>query len=324
MRAIEFRDELRVTDNYPVPEPEKGEALIKVLTAGICNTDIEITKGYKGFTGILGHEFVGVVEKINHADQDLIGKRVVGEINCGCGSCPDCYKGQENHCSNRSVLGILNRNGCFADYIVLPVKNLLEVPDCISNREAVFAEPLAAAFEILQQIQIRPTHRVLVLGDGKLGLLISLVISLTQADVMLVGKHQEKLDIARNQNVKTTILSDLKEERVYDVVVEATGSIGGFEQAIRLVRPRGTIVLKSTIASEKPLNLSQIVIDEITVLGSCCGPFKPALRALQRKLIDVDPLVSREFPFTQAKDAFDLSRTKGIVKVLVNFQDNGR
>ncbi|MEW6664511.1 MAG: alcohol dehydrogenase catalytic domain-containing protein [Thermodesulfobacteriota bacterium] len=322
MRALEFRKSLRVTEDYPVPEPSVGEALIKVLIAGICNTDIEITKGYMGFEGILGHEFVGMVERINGPDQDLVGKRVVGEINCGCGRCPYCLKGEENHCPGRSVLGIFNRNGCLADYTTLPVKNLLEVPEGIPNRAAVFAEPLAAAFEILQQAQVRPAHRVLVLGDGKLGLLISLTLSLTQAEVMLVGKHPEKLAIARSQNVKATILSDLKEERIYDIVVEATGTVSGFEQAMRLVRPRGTIVLKSTIASEKPLNLSQIVVDEIAVLGSRCGPFKPALNALQRRWIDVEPLISREFPFAQAREAFDLSRTKGIIKVLVNFEES--
>jgi threonine dehydrogenase-like Zn-dependent dehydrogenase len=319
MRAIEFDKELKITEMAIIPEPKEGEALIKILTAGICNTDIEITKGYMGFSGILGHEFVGIVEKINDKKQDLLNKRVVGEINCGCGSCEYCLKGLETHCPNRSVLGIFNKNGCFAEYITLPIKNLHIVPDSVSNQEAVFAEPVAAAFEILEQMQIKPTDKVLVLGDGKLGILISLVLNLTQAEVLLVGKHKDKLDIAKAQQVKTKLLDELEEKRIYDVVVEATGNINGFEQAMRLVKPRGTIVLKSTIASEKPLNLAPIVIDEITVLGSRCGVFEPALKVMQRKLIDVKPLISAEFDFSQAKEAFDLSKTRGILKVLVNF-----
>lgn len=319
MRAIEFNKELKITKNYPMPEPQEGEALIKILTAGICNTDIEITKGYMGFSGVLGHEFVGIVEKINSSNQELLKQRIVGDINCDCGSCEYCLKGLETHCPIRTVLGIFNKNGCFADYITLPIKNLHKVPENVSNKEAVFTEPLAAAFEILDQIQITPTDRVLILGDGKLGLLISLVLNLTQAEITLVGKHQEKLDIAKNQNVNTKLLPDLIVEKKYDVVVEATGSINGFELAQKLVKPRGTIVLKSTIASEKALNLAPIVIDEIKIIGSRCGPFKPALRALEKKLIDVTPLISKEFNFNEAEEAFELSKTKRILKVLINF-----
>ena len=319
MKAIEFNKELKIIENYPMPEPQKGEALIKIITAGICNTDIEIMKGYMGFSGILGHEFVGIVEKINDSNQDLINQRVVGEINCGCGSCEYCLKGFETHCPSRTVLGIFNKNGCFADYITLPLKNIYKVPEKISNKEAVFAEPLAAAFEILDQIQIKPTDKVLILGDGKLGLLISLVLNLTQAEIILVGKHQEKLAIAKNQNVNTKLLSDLVIEKNYDVVVEATGSINGFELSQKLVKPRGTIVLKSTVASEKALNLAPIVIDEIKIIGSRCGSFKPALRALEKNLINVIPLISEEYNFNEALKAFELSKTKGILKVLINF-----
>jgi len=319
MRAIEFNNELKITENYSMPEPQKGEALIKIIIAGICNTDIEITKGYMGFSGILGHEFVGIVEKINGTDQELLNHRVVGEINCGCRCCEYCLTGLENHCPTRTVVGIFNRNGCFADYVTLPLKNLHKVPENISNQEAVFAEPLAAAFEILDQIQIKPTDKVLILGDGKLGLLISFVLNLTEAEITLIGKHQEKLDIAKNQNVNTNLLSDLSIEKIYDVVVEATGSISGFELAQKLVKPRGTIVLKSTIASEKALNLAPIVIDEIKIIGSRCGPFKPALSALEKNLIDVTPLISKEFNFNQAQEAFKLSKTKGILKILINF-----
>ncbi len=319
MRAVEFNKELKITEDYAVPELNEGEALIKILTAGICNTDIEITKGYMGFFGILGHEFVGIVEKINGNNQELLNQRVVGEINCGCGQCEYCFKDLERHCYNRSVLGIFNKNGCFADYITLPVKNLHKVPDSVINKQAVFAEPLAAAFEILEQIQIKPTYKVLILGDGKLGLLISFVLNLTQADVILVGKHEEKLDIAKKQNVNVKLLRDLSVKKDYDIVVEATGSISGFELSQKLVKPRGIIVLKSTLASEKPLNLAQIVVDEILILGSRCGSFKPALKALERNLINVNPLISAEFSFDETIKAFEISKTKGILKVLINF-----
>jgi len=319
MKAISFEKELLFTENCIIPEPKEEEALIKVITAGICNTDVEITKGYMGFNGILGHEFVGMVEKINSKNQELLGKRVVGEINCGCQTCDFCKNGLEIHCPNRSVLGIFNRNGCFAEYTTLPLKNLYEVPENITNQEATFVEPIAAAYEILEQIKITPNKKVLVLGDGKLGLLVALVLNLTGAEIILVGKHPEKLSIAQNQGVKTQTLNQLKIEKIYDIVVEATGSISGFETAISLTKPRGTLVLKSTLASEKPLNLSQIVIDEITIIGSRCGPFKPAIDALKNKLIDVKPLISGEFEFKDAKNAFELAKTKGVLKVLINF-----
>jgi len=319
MKAILFGKELMFTENQPAPEPKEDEALIKVLTAGICNTDIEITKGYMGYTGILGHEFVGIVEKINSKNQELLGKRVVGEINCGCQTCDYCQIGLETHCQDRTVLGIFGRNGCFGEYTTLPLKNLYEVPDNISNQEATFVEPIAAAYEILEQIKITPENKVLVLGDGKLGLLVALVLNLTGAEVILVGKHSEKLLIAQNQGLKTQTLEEFKIEKIYDVVVEATGSINGFETAISLTKPRGSLVLKSTVASEKPLNLSQIVIDEITITGSRCGPFKPAINALKNKLIDVKPLISDEFDFKDAKQAFEKATTKGILKVLINF-----
>lgn len=319
MKCIEFNKELIISENYPIPEPLQGEALIKILTAGICNTDIEITKGYMNFSGILGHEFVGIVEKINDSNQELLNQRVVAEINCGCGHCEYCLKGLENHCMSRTVLGILNKNGCFADYITLPLKNIHKVPDNVTNQEAVFTEPLAAAFEIPNQIQIKPTDKVLVLGDGKLGILISLVLNLTQAEVTLVGKHKDKLDIAENQNINTKLLENLPVEKIYDIVVEATGSISGFELAQSLVKPLGTIVLKSTFAAEKPLNFAAIVIDEIKIIGSRCGSFKPALRLLEQKIIDFNPLISAEFDFCESQQAFDLSKTKGILKVLINF-----
>lgn len=317
MKALVFDNSLKLVD-MSIPEPEYGEALIKVSMAGICNTDLEITKGYMGFSGILGHEFVGIVEKINGNSQEWLGKRVVGEINCACGVCDLCKKGLNTHCSGRSVLGIHNKNGCFAEYITLPVKNLVEVPDNVKDEEAVFVEPLAAAFEITEQIHIKSTDRVLVLGDGKLGLLISLVLNLTQADVMLAGKHPEKLQIAEDQNVKTVLINELSNERSFDIVVDATGSISGFEMAMKLVRPRGVLVLKSTVAGGKELNLAPVVIDEISVIGSRCGPFKPAVKVLERKQLDVQPLISKLYDFDNALDAFEFSMTKGVLKVLLS------
>ncbi|EKE04481.1 MAG: alcohol dehydrogenase GroES protein [uncultured bacterium] len=320
MRAIEFDGEIKIHNDFPKPEPDKGEALIKINMAGICNTDLEITKGYMGFSGILGHEFVGVVEKINGDNQELVGKRVVGEINCGCGACECCSSGLQNHCPERNVLGILNRNGCFADYITLPVNNLVEIPDSVSDEEAVLVEPLAAAFEIITQIYLKPSDKVLILGDGKLGLLIALVLKLSPSKIILVGKHEEKLKIAKNQGVETVLFNDLEHKRDYDVVVDATGSAGGFELALKLVKPRGAVVLKSTVAENKDINLSPLVIDEILLVGSRCGPFKPAIKALEKKLIDVKPLISKIFSFDQAKEAFEINKTKEVLKVLIDFR----
>lgn len=320
MRAIEFNKEIVLHENYPIPEPEIGEALIKVDMAGICNTDLEIVKGYMGFTGILGHEFVGHVVKINGDQQDLTGKRVVGEINCACKTCEYCRKELYTHCPNRSVLGIFNKNGCFADYITLPVNNLYEVPDSVTDEEAVFVEPVAAAFEILDQIQIKPEDKVLILGDGKLGLIISLVLSQTAGDITLVGKHQEKLNKVKQQGIKTTLLNDLEIEKKYDVVVEATGSAGGFELALSLLKPRGTLVLKSTVADNKEINLAPVVVDEITIIGSRCGPFKPAVKALEKKVFDVKPLISGIYEFKNAKEAFNSNKCKNLLKVIIDFR----
>ena len=298
-----------------MPIQKLGEALIKVNTIGICNTDYEITKGYMGYKGILGHEFTGVVQNANN--KDLIGKRVVGEINCGCGVCEWCKQGLARHCFNRSTLGIWQREGCFAEYVCLPAKNLLEIPENVTDEEAVFVEPLAAALEILEQVHIPPYKKVVVLGDGKLGLIIALSLNAAGLDVLLVGKHEEKLGIAKSQGVNTTLLSDLKIEKVYDYVVEATGSISGFETSLALTKPRGILILKSTIAASKEFNLAPIVIDEITVLGSRCGQFAPALRLLASKRIDVNPLISDVFDIDDSVKAFERNTEKASVKVLV-------
>lgn len=315
MKAVVFDDGLKLDKNYPMPSQKPGEALIKVNTIGICNTDYEITKGYMGYKGILGHEFTGVVQ--NASNKDLIGKRVVGEINCGCGDCDWCNKGLARHCFNRSTLGIWQREGCFAEYVSLPETNLLLIPDNVSDNEAVFVEPLAAALEILEQVHIPPYKKVLVLGDGKLGLIIALALNASGLDITLVGKHNEKLQVAKQQGVKTLLLSDLKIEKSYDYVVEATGSISGFETSLSLTKPRGTLILKSTIAASKEINLAPIVIDEITIVGSRCGQFAPALRMLEQKKIDVLPLISDIYSIDDSVDAFEKNKDKSSIKVLV-------
>lgn len=319
MRALVFNNKLELKQNFEKPTPKENEALIKVKLVGICNTDYEITKGYMGYNGILGHEFVGVVEEINGEDKSLLGKRVVGEINLGCKNCDYCAKGLERHCPNRQTLGIFNKDGCFADYVTLPLSNLLEVNEKINDETAVFVEPLAAALEILEQLHIKPYEKVCVLGDGKLGLITALALNASNVDVTLVGKHQNKLDIAKEQNVKTMLLENLKQEdnKSFDVVVEATGRVSGFETSLSLVKPRGVLVLKSTIATGKELNLAPIVIDEITVLGSRCGQFAPALRLMEKNVIDFSKLISAKLSFDDAILGFEKNKEKNTIKILL-------
>ena len=321
MKAVVFDEGLKLDKNYAKPVPQKGEALVRVTLAGICNTDYEITKGYMGYKGILGHEAVGIVEEVNSNDQSLVGKRVVAEISYGCDdpNCPWCAVKNYRHCPNRHTLGIWRKDGCFAEYFTMPVNVLFEVPENVSDEQAVFVEPLAAALEINEQLHIKPMDRIIVLGDGKLGLTTALALSAQNLDVLLVGKHQNKLDIAKAQGVKTCLLADLKQEKIYDVVVEATGSLSGFETAMALVRPRGVLVLKSTIAASKEFNLAPIVIDEITVLGSRCGQFPPALRMLASGKIDFKPLISAVYSVDDAIEAFEKNKEKDTLKVLIKF-----
>ena len=317
MRAVVFDNELKLVKDYKNPIPKAGEALIKTKMVGICNTDYEITLGYMGYKGVIGHEFVGVVE--NCDDKSLIGKRVVGDINCGCGECDWCKKDLHRHCPNRQTLGIWQKDGCFSDYFTLPVKNLLEVPNNVPDEQAVFVEPLAAALEILEQIHIQPIQKVLVLGDGKLGIITALALNASGLDITLIGKHKEKLDIAKAQGVETCLLSDLNVKKEWDVVVEATGSITGFETSIALVKPRGTLVLKSTIVASKEFNFSSLVVDEVTIVGSRCGRFKPALRMLEQGRIDLRPLISEIYDVENVIDAFEANKRKDTVKILVKF-----
>ena len=317
MKAVIFDETLKYVEDYEKPTPKQGEALIKVTYGGVCNTDKEITKGYMGYKGILGHEFTGVVEEINDEDQTLLGKRVVGEINLGCKNCEWCAKDLERHCPNRSTLGILAKDGCFAEYVTLPLSNLIEIPENVPDEQAVFVEPLAAGLEILEQMHIQPCQKVMVLGDGKLGLLTALALNACGLDVLIVGKHQNKLDIAKNQGVKTQLLSEFEPAPKFDVVVEATGSITGFETSVNCVKPRGTLVLKSTIAASKELNLAPIVINEITILGSRCGRFEPAMRLIASGKIDFSQMISKIYPIEQAINAFDANNAKDTIKILL-------
>ncbi len=319
MKAIVFDNELKLDNNYPKPVPQEGEALIRVTLAGICNTDYEITKGYMGYVGVLGHEFVGVVEEVNGEDKSLVGKRVVAEISYGCNdpNCEWCAKKNYRHCPNRHTIGIWKKDGCMAEYLTVPTNILFEVPENVTDEQAVFVEPLAAACEILEQLHIEPMSKILVLGDGKLGLTTALTLNAHNLDVLLVGKHQNKLDIAAAQGVKTQLLSEFTPEKKFDIVVEATGSASGFETSMSLTKPRGVLVLKSTVASGKELNLAPIVIDEITVLGSRCGQFPPALRLLKNNRIDFTPFITKTYSIDEALEAFEANKSKESLKILI-------
>ena len=317
MRALVYDQGLHLVSDYPQPLCRPGEALIRVSLAGICNTDLEILRGYMGFHGVLGHEFVGRVEAC--ADARWLGQRVVGEINASCGDCPACREGRPTHCPNRTTLGIAGREGALADYCLLPLRNLHALPAEISDEDAVFAEPLAAALEILEQTQIRPTERVVVLGDGKLGLLVAQVLSLTGCDLTCLGHHQDKLDILRRRGLDAR-LADSPLAGQADVVVDCTGHADGFATARALVRPRGRLVLKSTYHGQTVTDLTGLVVDEITLLGSRCGPFAPALRLLQRRLVDVASLVEAIYPLEEGVAAFERASQKGARKVLVRVE----
>lgn len=315
MRALFLGQELDLVEDYPTPQIPPGEALIRVKLAGICNTDLELVKGYMQFQGIPGHEFVGVVERAPGAEE-WQGRRVVGDINAACGECPTCRAGLPTHCPHRTTLGITGRDGAFAEYLTLPIRNLLPVPVSLPDEIAVFTEPLAAACEILQQVHVRPTDRVIVLGDGKLGLLCAQALALTGCDLTVVGHHQEKLDLLAQRGIPTA-LDDASVEPGADLVVEATGQPGGYAAARRLVRPRGTIVLKSTYHGSLETNLTMVVVDEVTLVGSRCGPFAPALRLLERGLVDVVPLIQARYPLDEALAAFEHAARPGTLKILV-------
>ncbi len=322
MKALVYDNELKLDKNYPNPILKDNEVLIKTKMVGICNTDYEITLGYMGYKGVLGHEFVGVVEKIGkNAPKDLIGKRVVGEINCACNDCSWCNHDLGRHCPNRQTLGIWQKDGCFSEYFTLPFENVIPISDNITDEVATFTEPLAAANEILEQVHIKPDYRVALVGDGKLGLCISMVLNAMNIDYIHIGKHPEKLKITSDLGAKTMLLSDLKDtdKKSFDVVIEATGSVSGFETSASLTKPRGTLVLKSTIAARQGLNLASIVVDEITIVGSRCGQFKPLLRLLEKGKIDPTPLIDSIYSVDDFEEAFKKNAQKNTLKVLVKF-----
>ena len=315
MRAIVFDQRLQYVENYPVPKTPERWARIKVNLAGICQTDLELTKGYMGHTGVLGHEFVGIVDECD--DPSWIGKRVVGEINAACGQCDMCDRGLGRHCPNRSTLGILNLDGCMADYCILPMANLHQVPEEIPNERAVFTEPLSAACEILEQLKPARCKNAIVLGDGRLGILCAWVLSTVLSDVTLIGHHPSKLKLARWRNVNTT--QDIKKiKKGANIVVEATGSPDGIKQALQICEPRGHIVLKSTLAETGSLDLNPLVIDEQTIVGSRCGQFKDGLRMLQTYPdMPVERLITNRFPIDQAIEAFERASHANALKVLL-------
>jgi alcohol dehydrogenase len=346
MQAMLFDGTLRAVDDYPQPALAAGEAIIRPRLVGICNTDIEITRGYMGFRGVLGHEFVGTV--VECADAAWLGQRVVGEINAACRSCPACLRGDAPHCPYRTTLGIDRRDGAMAERFSLPISCLHAVPERVPDSAAVFAEPLAAAVEILEQSHLRPTERVAVVGDGKLGLLIAQVLRLPGCDVTLVGRHPERWALLNELGVATVHTSELRQgdtrhetqdketasadvaasadaflssglpaslSGAFDVVVDCTGQPGGLDTARRLVRPRGRLVLKSTFEGGAAFNLSMVVVDEIQIVGSRCGPFDAALRLLERQLVETEPLIAATYRLSEGLEAFAAAR--GQLKVLL-------
>jgi Threonine dehydrogenase and related Zn-dependent dehydrogenases len=318
MKALRFIDNQLKLEEIPAPAAE-SEALVRVLKSGICNTDLEIVRGYAAFSGTIGHEFVGVVESAPEAPH-LVGKRVVGEINAGCGRCALCAAGDSRHCPQRTVLGIHSRDGSHAEFLTLPAENLLEVPENVSDDQAIFTEPLAAAYGITEQVEITPETRTAVVGDGKLGLLCAMSLALKSKHVSLIGKHEEKLARAGKYNIETVLLNDAlpRMSREFDVVVEASGSESGFATALDLLKPRGKMVLKSTFQGKTSLEMWRVVVDEITVVGSRCGRFAPALELLKTGAINVESLISEEFPLERGVEAMHKAAEKGVMKVVLS------
>ena len=315
MRAIVFDGSDLRLEERPEPRPAAGEVLVRVLRAGVCETDLQILKGYHGFRGVLGHEFVGVA-----LGGPLEGRRVVGEINCSCWACDTCVRaGQPHHCPNRTVVGIVGRDGAFADVVAIPERNLHPVPAGVDDDTALFTEPVAAAFQIPAQIPVHRDDRIIVLGDGRLGNLCAQVLARLSDHLVVIGKHAPKLALLDAMGIRTRLLGDVSpdDHRSADTVVECTGSATGFPLALSLVRPRGTVVLKTTIAGEHAIPLAPVVVDEITIVGSRCGPFERALDALAAGLIDVRPLIADRFSLSDGVRALERAGEPGVLKVLI-------
>jgi threonine dehydrogenase-like Zn-dependent dehydrogenase len=316
MRALWLQDgQLKLAD-LPVPAPGPGEALLRVHVAGLCNTDLELRKGYAGFAGVPGHEFVAEVVSAPAATE-WVGRRVVGEINVSCGRCRECASGLRGHCAERTVVGIRGRQGALAEYLTLPIANLHELPAALPDHVAVFTEPAAAALEVQEQVAIGPGRRVVVVGDGKLGQLLARTLLLTGAELRVIGRHADKLGRLARRGIPVGEAGSVP-ERWADVAVECTGKPEGFETARRVVRPRGTLVLKSTYHGPAPIDLSAVVVDELTLVGSRCGPFAKALALLGDGRLEVSDLVADVYRLDQASEAFDAASRPGALKVLVN------
>jgi threonine dehydrogenase-like Zn-dependent dehydrogenase len=334
MKALRYQNQNISVEDVPRPAPG-NEALVRVTLSGICNTDLEIARGYAAFAGTLGHEFVGVIEELPQVHASIPsgkdaansfpsvasltpGQRVIGEINAGCGHCELCRSGDSRHCRNRTVLGIVGRDGAHAEFLTLPVANLVPVPDEIPDLHAVFTEPLAAACGILERVSISADTSVAVIGDGKLGILCAQVLRTAGADVTLIGKHQSKLNLAKRRGIETTLTEEARRHaRKFDVAVEASGSPSGFDLALDVVRPRGVLVLKSTFHGVTEVDFARIVVDEISVVGSRCGRFAPALVLLAGGHVDVESLVSEEFKLGDGVTAMARASQAGVMKILL-------
>lgn len=312
MKALWLEDRTLSVRDVDVPSPAPGEALVRVVLAGVCSTDLELVRGYYPYTGILGHEFVGIVEA---GGDVLAGQRVVGEINAACGACDTCIAERPTHCETRTVLGIVDRHGAFAEYLSLPVANLHRVPDDVSTDAATFVEPLAAALEIQEQIDVTADDRVLIIGDGKLGQLVAQTLALTGCDLTVVGKHLDKLE--RCSTFAATHLAGEFNGTRFDIAVECTGDPSGFETARAALRPRGTLVMKSTYAGRLDVDASAIVVDEITLVGSRCGPFAPAIALLEQGRITVESMIEARYPLADGLRAFEHAARPGVLKVLL-------
>jgi len=323
MKALQFVDGTLALNEIDVPS-RRDESLIRVTMSGICNTDLEIVRGYAGFSGTIGHEFVGVVEN-DDAEPSLIGRRVVGEINAGCGECDKCAAGDSRHCDTRTVLGIVNRDGAHSEFVSLPRRNLVFIPDDLADEKAVFAEPLAAALGISERISIQASDKIAVIGDGKLGLFCSYAMKQFSDDVTLIGKHTGKLALAEKRNIKALLADEIDAQmfRQFDIVVEASGSESGFATAVDLVRPRGTIVLKSTFQGTPTWPASRIVVDEIAVVGSRCGRLQSAIDLLANGIIDPTDMIDTVMPLSDGVAAMELAATKGTLKVLLKIPTRG-
>jgi len=315
MLAVHLKDRHVAVKRLPCPRPPRGFALIRLLCGGICNTDLELLRGYYGFSGVPGHEFVGEVVEAHR--RGLVGQRVVGEINLCCGSCNWCRKSMGRHCPKRSVLGIVKHPGAFREFLTLPERNLHIVPAAITTQEAVFVEPLAAACEILEQVSIPCSSEVAVLGDGKLGLLIAQVLAVNGFRVHQFGRHKEKLRIARRADVTTEIARGHLPRSAYKWVVDATGSPRGLQGAIEMVEPRGTVIMKSTVHGLAGFDTAPLIVNEVTLVGSRCGRFEPALDLLKNRIVNVTDMIAETFPLEKAPQAFRHAARKGVLKVLL-------